>query len=89
MAQAQAEVLTIAAALEKQYPETNRNQTMAVRTELQARIKGVPALIVMTIMLMTLAAAVLLVACANVAVLLTSRAPVRSASRTPAKSSEL
>jgi predicted permease len=78
MAQAQAEVLTIAAALEKQYPETNRNQTMAVRTELQARIKGVPALIVMTIMLMTLAAAVLLVACANVAVLLTSRAPVRA-----------
>jgi predicted permease len=49
-----------------------------VRTELQARIKGIPLLLSMTIMLMTLAGAVLLVACANVAVLLTSRAPVRA-----------
>jgi predicted permease len=78
IAQAQAEISTIAAALEKQYPETNRNQNMAVRTELQARIKGIPELLAMTIMLMTLAGAVLLVACANVAVLLTSRAPVRA-----------
>jgi macrolide transport system ATP-binding/permease protein len=76
--QAQAEISAIAAALEKQYPETNRNQNMAVRTELQARIKGIPPLLSMTIMLMTLAGAVLLVACANVAVLLTSRAPVRA-----------
>jgi predicted permease len=78
IAQAQAEISSIAAALEKQYPETNRNQNMAVRTELQARIKGIPQLLPMTIMLMTLAGAVLLVACANVAVLLTSRAPVRA-----------
>jgi macrolide transport system ATP-binding/permease protein len=78
IAQAQAEISTIAAALEKQYPATNRNQTMAVRTELQARIKGIPQLLPMAIMLMTLAGAVLLVACANVAVLLTSRAPVRA-----------
>src|ERR1700733_2610953 len=76
--QAQAEITTIAAALEKQYPETNRNQKMVVRTELQARIKGVPQNIALVIMLMTLAAAVLLVACSNVAVLLTSRAPVRA-----------
>jgi predicted permease len=78
IAQARAEISTIAAALEKQYPETNRNQNMTVRTELQARIKGIPQLLPMTIMLMTLAGAVLLVACANVAVLLTSRAPVRA-----------
>ena len=78
IAQAQAEISTIAAALEKQYPETNRNQNMAVRTELQARIKGIPQMLAMAIMLMTLAGAVLLVACANVAVLLTSRAPVRA-----------
>ena len=78
IAQAQAEVSTIAAALAKQYSATNRNQNMAVRTELQARIKGIPQLLPMAIMLMTLAGAVLLVACANVAVLLTSRAPVRA-----------
>ena len=78
LAQAKAEVSTIAAALEKQYPDTNRNQKMTVRTELEARIKGVPVELAMTIMLMTLAMAVLLVACANVAVLLTSRGPVRA-----------
>jgi macrolide transport system ATP-binding/permease protein len=78
IAQAQAEISAIAAALEKQYPATNRNQNMAVRTELQARIKGIPQLLPMAIMLMILAGAVLLVACANVAVLLTSRAPVRA-----------
>lgn len=78
IAQAQAEISTIAAALEKQYPDTNRNQKMTVRTELEARIKGIPVELAMTIMLMTLALAVLLVACANVAVLLTSRAPVRA-----------
>jgi predicted permease len=78
IAQAQAEVSTIAAALEKVYPDTNRNQRMAVRTELQARIRALPQTLGLTIMLMTLAGAVLLVACANVAVLLTSRAPVRA-----------
>ncbi len=78
IAQAQSEISSIAAALEKQYPETNRNQNMAVRTEVQARIKGIPQMLAMAIMLMTLAGAVLLVACANVAVLLTSRAPVRA-----------
>ena len=78
IAEARAEVSTIAAALEKEYPKTNRNQSMSVRTELQARVKAVPTNLVLTIMLMTLAGAVLLVACSNVAVLLTSRAPVRT-----------
>jgi hypothetical protein len=35
--QAQAELIAIAKGLEKAYPETNRNRTTAVRTELQAR----------------------------------------------------
>ena len=78
IARARAEVSTLAAALAKEYPKTNRNQSMTVRTELQARIKSIPQNFIMAIMLMTLAGAVLLVACANVAVLLTSRAPVRA-----------
>jgi predicted permease len=78
VAHAQAEVVTIAAALEKEYPKANRNQKMAVRTELEARIKSVPMVLSSVVMLMSLAGAVLLAACANVAVLLTSRAPVRA-----------
>jgi hypothetical protein len=33
--QARAEAATIAAALEEQYPDTNRNRSMTVRTELE------------------------------------------------------
>src|SRR5260221_7841428 len=76
--EAQAELTTIAADLERAYPDTNKNRRMAVRTELQARIAQSPPDAMLIAMLSTLALAVLFVACANVAGLLTSRAPVRA-----------
>jgi macrolide transport system ATP-binding/permease protein len=75
---AQAELTTIGADLERAYPDTNKNQRLAVRTELQARIAQSPPDATLIAMLSTLALAVLFVACANVAGLLTSRAPVRA-----------
>ncbi|MGH9647921.1 MAG: ABC transporter permease, partial [Bryobacteraceae bacterium] len=76
--QARAEVATIAAALEEQYPDTNRNRSMTVRTELEARIKQQGNIATALFLLMTMTGAVLLVACANVAGLLASRAPART-----------
>lgn len=76
--QAQSELTTIATDLERAYPETNRNRQFFVKTELQARISESPPDAMLVAMLTTLAAAVLLVACGNVAGLLTSRAPVRA-----------
>ena len=78
LAQAQAELTVIAAALERAYPETNRRRGVAVRTELEARFKQGPESTKLIGMLVVLAAAVLLVACANIANLLLSRARVRS-----------
>jgi len=77
-AAAQAELTTIGADLARAYPDTNKNRRWAVRTELQARIAQSPPDAMLVAMLATLALAVLLVACANVAGLLTSRAPVRA-----------
>jgi len=77
-AEAQAELTTIAADLERAYPDTNKNRRLAVRTELQARMAEDPPDATLIAMLSTLALAVLFVACANVAGLLTSRAPVRA-----------
>ena len=77
-AQAQSELTTIAGDLERAYPETNKNRQFFVRTEFQARIAESPPDAMLVAMLTTLAAAVLLVACGNVAGLLTSRAPARA-----------
>jgi predicted permease len=77
-AQAQIELTAIAADLERAYPDTNKNRGLTVRTELQARIGQDPPDAMLIAMLSTLAIAVLFVACANVAGLLTSRAPVRA-----------
>src|SRR5438132_971048 len=77
-AAAQAELTTIGADLERAYPDTNKNRRLAVRTELQARMAQDPPDATLLAMLSTLALAVLLVACANVAGLLTSRAPARA-----------
>ncbi len=73
--QAQAELTTLAANLAKQYVE-NRDRSMAVQTVLRYRTTGASA--VVGAMVMTLAGAVLLVACFNVAGLLTSRAAGRA-----------
>jgi len=77
-AQAQSELTAIAADLERAYPVTNKNQQLFVNTELQARVAEDPPDATLVAMLSTLAIGVLLVACGNVAGLLTSRAPVRA-----------
>lgn len=78
VAQAQADLASIASALERMYPDTNRNQKARVETELQLRVEQDPPDAHLIAMLMTLALSVLLVACANVAGLLLSRARARS-----------
>jgi predicted permease len=77
-AQAQSELTAIATDLERAYPTTNKNQQFFVKTELQSRIAEDPPDATLIAMLSTLAIGVLLVACGNVAGLLTSRAPVRA-----------
>jgi predicted permease len=76
--QARAELQVIARNLERSYPDTNRNVGVAVNTELLARIKQDRTDAEILGMLTALAAAVLLMACANVALLLLSRARVRA-----------
>ena len=78
MGQAQAELTAFARNLERTYPDTNKNQDMVVRTELETRIGQDPIDAALSAMLLMLSAAVLLVACINVASLLTSRAPARA-----------
>ncbi len=78
VSQAQAEIAAIGKNLERAYPDTNHNRAAVVRTELQARIQQSPPDAQLVAMLITLAIAVLLVACANVGGLLTSRAPTRA-----------
>jgi macrolide transport system ATP-binding/permease protein len=78
VARAAQEVSLIAANLTREYPETNRNHSLTVKTEFDARVDARPQLAVMAVMLVTLSMIVLLVACANIAGLLTSRAPVRA-----------
>jgi macrolide transport system ATP-binding/permease protein len=75
---AQAELSTIAAALEQEYGKTNRNRRLAVRTELERRILESPQLLALTKMLMGLVALILIIACSNVANLLLARARARS-----------
>jgi predicted permease len=77
-AAAQTELTAIAADLERAYPDTNKHHGLVVRTELQARMAQDPPDATLVAMLSTLAFAVLFVACANVAGLLTSRAPARA-----------
>ncbi len=78
LATASQEAALIAERLRRSYPDTNRNQGLAVRTEFDARVSARPQLAGISAMLITLAALVLFVACANLAGLLSSRAPARS-----------
>lgn len=76
MAQARAEIATVAGVLAREYPATDRDRKMTVQTVLQYRGSG--GATVAGSLAMVLSGIVLLVACANVAGLLTSRAPARA-----------
>jgi predicted permease len=77
-AQAQAELTTIWKALEQQYPDTDRNRTVAVRTELEERYVQDTIDAQLIAMLMALVGVVLIIACANVASLLLGQARART-----------
>ena len=77
-AQAEAELAAIAKSLEKTYPDTNRDQGVVVKTEFQTRLQDDPADAALVAMLLALAGLVLVVACANLANLLLSRARSRT-----------
>jgi predicted permease len=76
--EAQSEMAAIAANLARAYPEANRGRTVAVMTERAARERNDPTLAPLAILLIVIASLVLLIACANVANLLLSRAGARS-----------
>jgi putative ABC transport system permease protein len=72
------DVALVGESLRRAYPETNRNYGLTAQTEFAARVSARPQLAGAAVMLMTLSLTVLVVACANLAGLLTSRAPVRA-----------
>lgn len=78
LTQAAEEVALIARALRQQFPESNDGHSLLVRWERDARFSEFWPAAALSAILIGLAVAVLLVSCANVAGLLTSRAPVRA-----------
>jgi putative ABC transport system permease protein len=78
LSEAQAELATIGRDLERAYPDTNTSQALIAQTELAYRYEMRPLNSALLVVLTVLSIAVLGVACANVAGLLASRAPVRS-----------
>ena len=78
LAQASEEVDRIGRALAQEYPAANGRRGLLLRREMDQRMAENPPTAALSFILIGLAVAVLLVACANVAGLLTSRAPVRA-----------
>jgi predicted permease len=77
-AQASQEVESIASSLQREYPQTNERRGLLLRQEMDTRFADYAPAAALSGILIGLALAVLLVACANVAGLLMSRAPVRA-----------
>ena len=78
LASIQAEATALSKQLEEQYPESNRQHTLIVRTEFQSRVQQSPQLAAVVVVLWALAALVLAIASANIASLLLARASQRS-----------
>ena len=78
LAQAANEVQLLSNSLKQSYPSTNEGFAMRLERDIDARFSQLSQIAALAMMLIGLAIAVLLVACANVAGLLTSRAPVRA-----------
>jgi predicted permease len=78
LTQADQEAALLARDLQQRYPDTNASRGTLVRWERDARYSEFRPVAALSVILLGLALSVLLVACANVAGLLTSRAPVRA-----------
>jgi len=78
LADARAELATIARDLERAYPDTHDGSPLIAESEFDYKYEAHPLDSALVVILSVLSAAVLGVACANVAGLLTSRAPVRA-----------
>ena len=76
--QARADIAALASELEKLHKQADPDQRLKVETEWELRVAQGPSVWPMTIMLNVLGIAVLLVACANVAGVLLSRARART-----------
>ena len=75
---AQAEAASVLGGLVQQYPDANRNLSVTLRTDLEARFRQSPEDAMMMVMLLALVALLLAIACANVANLLLGRARARA-----------
>jgi predicted permease len=78
VAQAAAEARVVSEQLAQAYPATNRTSTMVVDSEVRGRLKKGPEIAAMLFFPLAMGAVVLLIACANVANILLSRARSRS-----------
>ncbi|MEI9814890.1 MAG: ABC transporter permease [Acidobacteriota bacterium] len=78
LAAARAEIAAISDNLRAEYPDENRETNFRMQTEFEARALRSPGNAGMSAMALALSMTVLLVACANLAGLLMSRAPVRA-----------
>jgi ABC-type antimicrobial peptide transport system permease subunit len=78
VAQAAAEARVISQQLAQAYPATNRTSSMVVDSDLEGRLKQSPEEAALVFFPLAMGAVVLLMACANVANILLSRARARS-----------